>query len=129
MLFIHNTLKNRVFLVTLILFAIGWVNFNISFFSHYHVTEDGMLIIHAHPYHKKDTQSNPYPNHVHTKSELILLAITIQTSAILILYFLYNFLVNKNKRLKQFTTFVINPKHLFCYKISRRGPPLNLQLS
>jgi hypothetical protein len=44
---------------------------NYTLYTHRHITADGRVITHSHPYDKND--SKPFKSHAHSKSELMLL--------------------------------------------------------
>lgn len=45
---------------------------NEALFTHSHITEDGSVITHAHPYDRSDT--DPFKHHQHSHSELMVFA-------------------------------------------------------
>lgn len=125
----RNIFKNKIIIIGLIVISLGWVNLNIFYFGHYHINEDGSTIFHAHPYQKEKHQSRSFPNHSHTKSELLQLAIMIEILSSFVLFFhaIY-FALNRNKRTHLIYHFIT--LHIFHYgKILKRGPPLFLQFS
>ncbi len=66
---IHIYLKATVLLLFLIAMALYIMNN--AFFLHSHITKDGFVITHAHPFDKTDKE--PYKSHKHSKAELLFL--------------------------------------------------------
>jgi hypothetical protein len=58
--------------VVLLLIIYGFILVNNSFFYHSHVTSEGKVISHAHPFNKQN-DDKPYKSHHHSKLELLLL--------------------------------------------------------
>ena len=125
-----NILKNKILIICLIIISLGWANFNIFYYGHYHIAEDGSSLFHAHPYHKESNQTTPFPGHTHTKSDLFQLAIIIEILSLFISFFAFIFFVlSRNKRALLFIDF-ITPQNISYRNISVRGPPLfSFQLS
>ncbi|MFK5855651.1 MAG: hypothetical protein QM503_05935 [Bacteroidota bacterium] len=61
------------FSVFLLLISYGFILVNNSLFYHSHVTTNGAVISHAHPF-SKQSDNKPYKNHHHSKIELLLLS-------------------------------------------------------
>lgn len=124
-----NIFKNKIIIISLIVFSLGWVNLNIFYFGHYHINEDGSTIFHAHPYHKENHQNRPFPNHSHTKNELLQLAIIVELLSFFLLFFLViSFALNRNKRTHLIFHFII-PRNYYYSEILKRGPPFSFQIS
>jgi hypothetical protein len=67
-------LRKHIFsrIVSILLIGIaGIYMLNYTMYTHRHITADGRVITHSHPYNKDD--SKPYKSHSHSKSELLLL--------------------------------------------------------
>lgn len=125
----RNISKNKIIIIGLIVISLGWVNLNIFYFGHYHINEDGSTIFHAHPYQKENHQSRPFPNHSHTKTELLQLAIIVELLSSFVLFFLaISFALNRNKGTHLIFHF-ITPHNFYYSENLKRGPPLSLQLS
>jgi len=121
--------KIQQLIVALILFSLMWANFNVIYFAHSHIDENGRVIVHAHPYQKEGQQNN-VPNHTHSKSEFALLAIIYQVLTLFTsgsLCFAFFFYFNSNQKFK--FSFQWNPTEICCNKILRRGPPSLLQFA
>lgn len=58
--------------IVLLLSIYGLILVNNSLFYHSHVTPDGKVISHAHPFNKQD-DDKPFKAHHHSKLELLLL--------------------------------------------------------
>jgi hypothetical protein len=118
---------NKIIIIGLIVISLGWANLNIFYFGHYHITEDGLPIFHAHPYQKENHENRPFPNHSHTKSELLQLAIIVELLSFLILFLqVFSFALNRNKRTPLFFHF-LTPHDFYYNNILKRGPPLYFQ--
>jgi hypothetical protein len=94
---------------------------NNTLFIHAHKTDDGRIVVHAHPYDKSD-DSQPYKSHQHTKNEFLFLdKVKLLFLFIFTLFVFFN-LVSKSRFLFLFITSFIQPyKFLF---ISRAPPVL-----
>lgn len=67
-------LRNHIVSRILSLFLIGIAGIymlNYTLYTHRHITADGRVITHSHPYDQND--SKPYKSHSHSKSELLLM--------------------------------------------------------
>lgn len=125
----RNISKNKIIIIGLIVISLGWVNLNIFYFGHYHIKEDGSTIFHAHPYQKENHQSKPFPNHSHTKSELLQLAIMVELLSLFVLFFLaISFTLNRNNRTHLIFHY-LTPHNFYFSESFKRGPPLSLQFS
>ncbi|MBR9997462.1 MAG: hypothetical protein KFF73_00760 [Cyclobacteriaceae bacterium] len=67
---LRSHIISRIISILLIGIA-GIYMLNYTMYTHRHITTDGRVIIHSHPYDKND--SKPYKSHSHSKSELLLL--------------------------------------------------------
>ena len=67
---LRNHIVSRIFSILLIGIA-GIYMLNYTMYTHRHITTDGKVITHSHPYDKND--SKPFKSHAHSKSELMLL--------------------------------------------------------
>ena len=123
----RNKIQPLIVIVTLLLLI--WANFNVFYFAHTHVDENGRIIVHAHPYQKEGQQSSA-PKHTHSKSEFTLLAVIYQILTLFTsgsLCFAFFFYFNSNQKFK--FSFQWNPVEVFCQKLLRRGPPSLLQFA
>jgi len=121
--------KIQQLIVALILFSLMWANFNVIYFAHTHVDENGRIIVHTHPYQKEGQQSNA-PNHTHSKIEFAILGLIYQVLTLFtlsLLFFVFLFYFNSNQKFK--FSFQWNPTEIFSNKILRRGPPTLLQFA
>jgi len=112
--------SNLFFIIIFLLFV--WFNFNTFYFAHFHITEDGRLISHAHPY-QKNTNTNNIPDHTHTKNELFVLAQIYKVLfLILFLIFIIKFIINcKNSFFRNYRIIL---KSIVLGTIVIRGPPI-----
>jgi 4-amino-4-deoxy-L-arabinose transferase-like glycosyltransferase len=120
--------KIQQLIVALILLSLMWANFNVFYFIHTHVDENGNVIVHAHPYHKEGQKSPNVPNHTHSKSEFTLVSLIYQVLTLFtlcLLFFVFLFYFNLNQKIN--FSFQWNPAEIFCNNIVRRGPPSLLQ--
>lgn len=79
---------------------------NITINQHYHQLSSGLRLLHAHPFHNNTNNVDPFQNHNHSSSELILLE-QISTSVFLIgLFFLF---LTSLLLISEFTTFPYIP--------------------
>lgn len=117
-----NKIKKKI--VIFLLLPLLWANFNVFYFSHLHIDENGKLVVHAHPYQKGDQNQANAANHTHTKNKFILLALIYQALTVFTLsLFIFAFLFNFNLNRKINFSFQWNPAEIFCNNILRRGPP------
>lgn len=121
--------KIQPLIVTLILLALMVANFNIFYFVHYHIDDNGKIIVHAHPYQKEDQKSHNAPTHTHSKSEFILLALIYQVLSLFILYLLFFILFHFKPYLRTKFSYQWNPTAISCKDIFRRGPPALIPIS
>ena len=61
-------------LVTIALPAVMFLYFNQSANWHYHVTEDGLIVEHAHPFSNSMIPGTPFQDHEHSDAEYLFLA-------------------------------------------------------
>lgn len=93
MLIINIKYNKIIAFIILLLFL--WVNYNIYFNSHYHIGENGQIILHAHPVQKTSQNSS---EHHHTRNEFILLHILYVTfSFVLLFIILFFFILEREK--------------------------------
>ena len=120
--------KFQQIIVTLTLFSLIWADFDLFYFTHFHIDENGQIIVHAHPYQKESQKTNNFPKHTHSKREFALLALIYQVLCQFTLFlFLIFFLLNFNVNLKNSFSFQGNPVQSFCKNIFKRGPPSFVQ--
>jgi len=67
---IFGHIKN--YMAVAVTVAVALVAFNSAVNGHYHITETGYVIWHAHPY-SDSSNSTPYKNHTHSDYELTFL--------------------------------------------------------
>ena len=122
--------KIQPLIVALLMLALMGANFNVFYFTHSHIDENGNIIVHAHPYQKDDRGTHNAPNHTHSRSEFTLLALIYQVLSLFTFYVLiFSFLLNLNLNLKNKFSFKWNPAEIFSKNIFRRGPPSLVQFS
>lgn len=111
-------------IVLLLLISLIWAGFNLFYFTHSHIDENGKTVVHAHPYQKENQNPKDFPKHTHSKSELLVFAFIYQVLS----QFTFNlifiiFLLNIHANLKNKFSFQWNPAEFLCKNIFRRGPP------
>ena len=118
----------QVIIVILLLLSLIWTGFNLVYFTHSHIDENGKIVIHAHPYQRENQKNTNSPKHPHSKRELIILAFIYQVLShfTCILFFIF-FLLNFNTNVVNKFSFQWNPAKFFCKNIFRRGPPSFIQ--
>ncbi len=127
---IKSSGKITLIIVTLILFAFLGANFNVFYFSHWHIDENGNIIVHAHPYKKTDQSSQQTTSHSHSKSEFVLLALIYNILTLFsFLLFIFVSLLKLNQNLKVILSYHWNPSTFFSKHILRRGPPSMLHFA
>ena len=62
--------------ILLLIPAILVISFNTSVNRHYHITSNGLIIEHAHPF-LRNTTHLPFQKHKHTKAEFIFLSFSV----------------------------------------------------
>ena len=120
--------KTKLILTLFVLLLFVWVNFNLSYYSHFHIDENGKIIVHAHPFAKTERHGNSATHHTHTQSEYIYLASIYSTLVLFIVcIFLISFLLQIHPQVKREPLFQWTPGDIFRSAIFRRGPPSALQ--
>ena len=120
--------KIKIFIVLLIILSLSWASFNLFYFVHFHIDENGQILAHAHPYQKSDEKRSGDPAHSHSKSEFTLLAIIYEALSIIIFGLIFIiFTLKLNPNLTSHIPFHSNFIYYFFKNIFRRGPPLLFQ--
>ena len=98
---------------------------NRSLFLHTHILADGTIVMHAHP-HEKTDESNPVPNHTHSKLGYFILT----HIEILFLIFVVPFilLVKRIKTSLVVTRYLVSDRLTICL-LKSRGPPIAYALT
>jgi hypothetical protein len=104
--------------------AILWLYFNQAANWHYHMSNKGILIEHAHPYTKSNVPGYPFPNHNHTDLEYSILAQISQVASLLVFALLLTIMIPFVPG-SMATLPVTNtlPRHL-SDSLCLRGPPV-----
>jgi len=108
-----------------ILFALVWANFNLFYFSHFHVDESGRILLHAHPFQESKTQHHTPIKHSHTKSEFFLLSFINEILSLFVFSIILSFIFLRHHPV--FKIISSSPKiHIneILKGLSRRGPPI-----
>ena len=113
--------KYNIFLIALIFLLLLWINYNTFYNTHYHISDNGCIIFHAHPFHKSTNTKN-LPNHTHTKNELIVLNL-IYKILFLILVFLIFVVFIINGKNGFFINNIITLESIVSNTVSIRAPP------
>lgn len=102
--------------------AVMLLYYNKSANWHYHLTENGLLIEHAHPFTPSNS-NKPYQDHEHTDAELLFFAQITHLTELLIIFVitLGLFLKSQQLQLKQYTSHHI--PYPLTGSIITRGPP------
>ncbi len=108
--------------IVLLLSVYGLILVNNSFFYHSHITADGKVISHAHPFNKQ-SDDKPFKAHQHSKLELLLLFSDNYNTAELQPIVKAISIINFDNYLAHSSTAVLS--NTFSYK-SCRAPPQSL---
>ncbi len=113
----HNILT----IITIL--AISLLYYNISANWHYHQSDNGIAIKHAHPFNTSNDGTTPFQDHKHSDSELLVLAQIMHSMALLsvVLILLGLILEKKKEWVPSPISQLIQEKHLGPDLI--RGPP------
>ena len=95
---------------------------NNTLFIHAHKTDDGRIVVHAHPYDKSD-DSQPYKSHQHTKTEFLFLDKLKLLFLFIFILFVFLNIINKSRFLFLFITSFTQP---YKFLFTSRAPPILL---
>jgi hypothetical protein len=119
-------MKKRLFyiLLTALLFAAFFGHhYNAYFNGHYHVTNNGLFIFHAHPYALESAGPSAAASHPHTKLELLAFELLLAAMEAMLLFIvaiaLFHFVVNF-----LFPTELKVTSYYYHHFQPQRGPPL-----
>jgi len=106
----------------IIVISLLWSNYNFYFNTHFHVDENGRIILHSHPF-SKNSSSKDLPNHHHNKNEFIALHLLhrIFSNTYFLIVTIFFFILTKKVAFIFIQTFP--NKLLFKHAITKRGPP------
>lgn len=111
----------RILALCLILIAVGWSQFYIFYFGHYHVAGDGTLVYHSHPFQKSANAGSP-PGHTHTRKELQWSAQLIHALSLLFFYAIIIFLFLERNKADSYQDVRVPDNRLHTIP-SMRAPP------
>ncbi|MCK9485070.1 MAG: hypothetical protein M0R34_11995 [Candidatus Marinimicrobia bacterium] len=124
MRFFGKTLK-PVFALTVLL-LLFWANYNLTFYNHLHIDQDGRIIIHSHPFPTAERTGESTSTHTHTKSEFTFLASIYSILSTFLFWVLIVTLIIKILRELEYTSpLFTNIGDIFRNTVLRRGPPLS----
>ncbi len=110
----------------IVMIAILLIAYNTATNGHYHITESGLTLWHAHP-HSDSSHSIPIPNHSHSDLELLLLQmltnLLLTTLALIVIALAIKDSFVRN--LKTYQSPIVD-NFLVSFK-SLRAPPLSFQ--
>ncbi|TCO08411.1 hypothetical protein [Natronoflexus pectinivorans] len=119
----RNSRKIKTFFVLLALPMVLWLYYNHLTNWHYHLTDNGMVVKHAHPYNSNTLPGTPWQNHHHSNAEFFLLAMLSITATLLVfllaLSLVYQFLYSRLRSYK--SLFIFNKGYSITNHM--RGPP------
>ncbi len=118
-----NNNKWHKLLAVIALPAVMFLYFNQSTNWHYHITKDGFIIEHAHPFANNMIPGTPFQDHEHSDAEYLFLAEMMQSLGIVFMILLLLSLILRPKRS---TTLLPIPAFLSnggTQPIIPRGPP------
>lgn len=109
-------------LAIIIVVSLLWSNYNYYFNTHFHIDNNGRIVLHSHPY-SKNSSSRDLPNHHHNKNEFFVLHFLHRTLASLLILFLIIFLFFRQNKIIHIFLQTYPNKLLFKHNITQRGPP------
>ena len=121
-LLLTNFRKIKNLIIAFLIPAIIAISFNAVINKHYHITAQGTVIEHAHPFTKTNSHT-PFEKHKHTNAQFGLLALlsnTILFTVILLAVIFGLFSLQKEKHIISNTS---KKKVLFLKKQQSRAPP------
>lgn len=117
-------IKNRnKLLIILGLLLVVWLNHNQVTNWHYHILNNGSVVMHAHPYKSSSIPDTPYQKHHHSSFEYLVLSVLFNTIPLLVAVWILGLLLCF--RLKDLLV-VYREGHMqygFCRTLTLRGPP------
>jgi hypothetical protein len=132
--YIHSTKKEKVDLMRrsqvkivcafLILLALVSVHYNVAVNGHFHTTENGSIVFHAHPFESTNKTATSKPGHTHTNHSLLNYEILTSLIFVLILFCITLFIPLVTDCLIVFASIVISAH--FFRSVFHRGPPFSL---
>ncbi len=94
-----NNKKWHKLLVIIALPAVMFLYFNQSANWHYHITKDGFIIEHAHPFSNNMIPGTPFQDHEHSDTEYLFLAEMMQSlGLVFVVLLLIGLLLQSKKR-------------------------------
>lgn len=107
-------------LPVLMIAAISCMIVNKAVFIHSHVTTEGIVVTHSHPYDKSD--NSPYKSHEHSKSEILFFQqLNVFFAIAFIAFFIFLLQSNSN-----FSVFIITHTDTIYYLTKKgRAPPVS----
>ncbi len=118
-----NSKKWHKLLVIIALPAIMFLYFNQSANWHYHITEDGFIVEHAHPFANNMIPGTPFQDHEHSDAEYLFLAEMMQSLGFVLVVFLLLGLLLQAKRSSSLTPLPAFLSNDGTQPIIPRGPP------
>ena len=118
-----NIKKWHKIFVTIALPAVMLLYFNLSANWHYHITEDGFIVQHAHPFSNSMIPGTPFQDHEHSDAEYLFLAEMMHSLGLVFVILLLLGLILHTKRTK---TLLPPPAFLTnngSEPVIPRGPP------
>jgi hypothetical protein len=116
--------KGIPFCLTLLLLpAVMWLFFNASVNRHFHITTEGIMIVHAHPFAKTDADQFPVPSHRHNSRELMLLSLFSEVVCSILILFLAGQLLAQVPLIMRFRRRQDEPPKQFYHVYLYHAPP------
>ena len=105
------------------LLLVVWLNHNQLTNWHYHVMNNGSVVMHAHPYKSNPIPDTPYQKHHHSSFEYLLLSVLFQTIPLLVLVWFLGLLLDFSIRKLQAVSGEGDKRYGFLRALTLRGPP------
>ncbi len=110
-------------LVTIALPALMFLYFNQSANWHYHITEDGFIVEHAHPFSNSIIPGTPFQDHEHSDAEYLFLAEMMHSLGLVFVVLLLIGLLLQSKKQSSILTIPAFVPENGTQPIIPRGPP------
>jgi hypothetical protein len=116
----------RIFFLLLGLPFYIWLYHNQITNWHYHVTDNGSLVKHAHPYKNNTIPGTPFQKHHHSSFEFLFLSLVYNAIPLLVTLLVLGLVLRNEARYIAFNFATLNLPHGFYRTLQLRGPPCRM---
>lgn len=106
------------------LLLVVWLNHNQLTNWHYHILNNGSVIMHAHPYRSSTIPDTPYQKHHHSSFEYLVLSVLFNTIPLIVLAWVLGLLLHFRVRKLESVSGAETMRYGFLRAITLRGPPV-----